>query len=592
LSAREIDASSKFITNYDVTYTIYENQNSNVKINITLINTTDTYYASSYKIRTGFKEIKNIKAYSSSGQITPTVLINDDNKVINLEFNEKTVGKGNMLNFTLSFDTFEIAHKLGNIWEINIPSLSKQENLDNLKVRVVVPLSFGEPSFIKPLFRKKVEKKENFYEFSKEDLGKSGISMTFGNEQIYEFKLKYNLSNKNIYPIKTEIALPPVTGYQDIIIDEINPKPVNVITDEDGNWLAQYLLSPRKKITVNVRGKVKLKLNPSKETLTQEKKAYYLKEIEYWESSNPHITSIAKKLKTPQNIYNYVVNKLNYDFSRVRENKPRLGALKVLNNPSSAVCLEFTDLFIALARAAGIPAREVNGYGFTGNSKERPLSVGQDILHSWPEYYDERKQVWIMIDPTWGKTTGGIDFFNTIDFDHIAFVIKGFNSKYPIPAGGYKFDDKKNSKDIYVAFSQSFFKRPITFRVIENFSNNYISGFGIKGKLMIENTGNTISDYNQITVMSNSLKPSRQKISFKKIPPFGNITIPISFERTPFLTKGPKDIKISIGETEFLQKVNLSPFFLDINFIGGSIFVGLLIIGSVIYFFKARNLFL
>ncbi len=30
-----------------------------------------------------------------------------------------------------------------------------------------------------------------------------------------------------------------------------------------------------------------------------------------------------------------------------------------------------------------------------------------------------------MIDPTWGATTGGVDYFETLDFDHFAFVVKG-----------------------------------------------------------------------------------------------------------------------------------------------------------------------
>ena len=113
-----------------------------------------------------------------------------------------------------------------------------------------------------------------------------------------------------------------------------------------------------------------------------------------------------------------------------------MGALSALNNPTSAVCLEFTDLFVALSRAAGIPAREIDGYAYTNNAHDRPLSLTEDVLHAWPEYYDFDKKAWIMVDPTWGNTTGGIDYFNALDFDHIAFVIKGENSGYPIPAGG------------------------------------------------------------------------------------------------------------------------------------------------------------
>lgn len=556
-----------------------------------LTNTSDVYYASSYKIQVGFEEIKNIKAFDSSGSIVPTVVVNGKDKIINLEFNDRIVGAGNKLNFTLSFDTSNIANKSGKIWEINIPGLSKQEDFDSFRVHVVTPKSFGNPSFVKPILANKPVRKQGSFDFEKEDLGKSGISMTFGDEQVYEFDLKYHLANKNIYPIKTEIALPPSTNYQDIIIDDINPKPENVTIDEDGNWLAQYMLSPSQKITAIVHGKAKVKLNPTKELLSPEQALKYLNEEKYWEVLSPKIVSIAKDLKTPQKIYNYVVGKLNYDYSRVSQEKPRLGALNALNNPTSAVCLEFTDLFIALARAAGIPAREVNGYGFTRDSKERPLSLGQDILHSWPEYYDKESQSWIMIDPTWGNTTGGIDFFNVMDFDHIAFVIKGIDSEYPVPAGGYKLENDKNSKDVNISLSENFMRNPSTFQIYENFSKNYVAGFPINGELTIKNLGSAISENNQLIIESGFLTPSRQRIVFEKIPPFGYTTVKVKFDKTSFLTNRQEHIKITIGGTTLSYKINLSPFFLNIFFlIGGSIIVAIFTIGISIYFIKSRNL--
>lgn len=585
-------AVSNFLADYDVTYTIYEGQKSNVKINTTLTNTSDIYYASSYKIQLDFEEIKNIKAYDSSGPIIPTILENGSDKTINLKFNDRVAGLGKKLTFSLSFDTSNIAYKSGKIWKINIPKFARQTEFNSFNVHVVTPESFGDPSLVKPIPDGKPHKKRgNLFNFTQNDLGESGVSMIFGSEQIYKFNLKYNLSNINIYPIKAEIALPPTTNYQDVIIDSINPLPENVKMDKDNNWLAQFTLLPYQKIIVAVQGKLRMRLNPKEEILSPEQASKYLDEKKYWEAKNPQIISLAKKLKTPQKIYNYVVNKLNYDYSRITEKKPRLGALKALNNPTSSVCLEFTDLFIAIARAAGIPSREVNGYGFTNDMKKRPLSLGQDILHSWPEYYDKEKKTWIMVDPTWGKTTGGIDYFNAMDLDHIAFVIKGMNSEYPIPAGGYKLENSTNVKDVNVSLSDFFSIKPSTFQIIENFSQNYVSGLPIKGELIIKNIGETISDNNQFVVNANFLSPTYQKIGFEKIPPFGNIKVPIYFNKTSFLTKGADNIKISIGGTSISYKIKFSPFFLNIFFlIGGGIIIAVFFVGITIYFIKTRNI--
>ena len=72
--------------------------------------------------------------------------------------------------------------------------------------------------------------------------------------------------------------------------------------------------------------------------------------------------------------------------------------------------MEFTDLFIAIAREKGIYSREIQGYGFLWIQKLQPLSLSSDILHAWPEYFDLKTENWVAVDPTW-ENTSGIDYF-------------------------------------------------------------------------------------------------------------------------------------------------------------------------------------
>jgi transglutaminase-like putative cysteine protease len=239
----------------------------------------------------------------------------------------------------------------------------------------------GKPTYIKP---NNVKLINNNLSFTKQDLGNSGISLSFGDEQIFDFNLAYHLENPNLFSVNTEIALPPSTNYQDVEIDSIIPEPSNVTRDADGNWLAQYTLTSGKKINIEVKGKAKISLNPKKEPLSDTELEAFLKVQPYWQSNAKAIRDLASKLKTPHEIFKYVVDTLTYDYNRVQNSSPRLGAYEAYKNPKSAVCLEFTDLFIAIARAAGIPAREVNGYAYTQDEKQRPLSLVKDVLHAWP----------------------------------------------------------------------------------------------------------------------------------------------------------------------------------------------------------------
>ncbi len=447
-------ASENFTTDYSVTYNVLENALTHVTFDITLTNKTSQYYASSYSIQVGFNDVESVLARDSEGKVTPVVSKNDNGNNIKITFNKGSAGLNKKSVFAISFDTKDIAHASGKIWNINIPGLTKQTEYNSFNVNVVVPKFLGDPSYIKPAIG---QFNNGSLKFTKKELGESGISISFGQEEIYKFGLLYHLKNPNLFPIKAEIALPPSTNYQDVEIIDINPKPENIISDNDGNWLAKYTLNPSKKVDVKVTGKAKVSLRPKKQKLSQKEKEQYLKDNAFWQVSNSKIKELALELRTPYEIYKYVVQNLKYDFQRVALGKPRMGSAEVLKNPTSAVCLEFTDLFIAMARAAGIPAREVNGFAYTKNSKEKPLSLVKDVLHAWPEYYDQEIGTWVMVDPTWENTTGGVDYFYTLDFDHFAFVIKGVSSVYPIPAGAYKISNAA-TRDVEVEFADTFGK--------------------------------------------------------------------------------------------------------------------------------------
>ncbi len=579
-------AVENFKTDYKVTYNVLENTVTHVTFDIALTNTSSQYFASSYNMQVGFKNIENVLASDPEGKIIPIVTKDNDGNNIKINFNKKVVGLDRKIEFTISFDTNNIVQKSGKIWDINIPRAVKQKKYNSFDVRVIVPKSLGNPSYIKPEIGKLTG---NSLNFTKNELGESGISISYGNEEIYDFDLTYHLKNSNLFPINSEIALPPSTNYQDVEISSINPPPVNVRLDKDGNWIAQYNLPPFKKLEIKVRGKAKISLRGKKEKISKEQFDDYLKEKIYWQT-NSEMKSLALKLKTPYEIYKYVVKTLTYDFSRVKSGRPRAGALEVFKNPTSAVCLEFTDLFIALARAAGIPAREVNGFAYTQNSKDRPLSLVKDVLHAWPEYYDADRETWVMIDPTWENTTGGVDYFHTFDFDHFAFVIKGVSSTYPIPAGGYKISDNQATKDISVEFGNGFDQTNQTLSASLDFSENYFPFFDIRGNILIRNTSNILSAPQEISVTAGFLEPTGRKIYFGSIPPFGSLSIPVNFKNSWFLTNKTDTIRIAINENYISKKINISPFIVNKWTIIGGVFLVSTLIGISIIINKTRNL--
>jgi transglutaminase-like putative cysteine protease len=577
-------AADNFTTAYNVIYTVDEAGITHVLMKVGLTNTSSQYYASSYKINVGFDDITNIKVTDPNGEVKPKLEKTEEGHAIAVTFNKKVVGKGNTLPFTVTFDTKDIAHKRGSIWSLNIPGIADQDAFSDFTVRITVPNSFGKAAYIKP------EQRSDSLTFTKAQLGKGGISIAFGEKQAYDFYLTYHLRNNNVFPIRTEIALPPTTNYQEVLYTSIEPEPVNVTQDKDGNWLAVYNLKPSEKFDVIARGKAYLTLTPKKEVTPDEELAEFLQEKEYWQVSHEEIKTLAAKLKTPEAIYAYVVDTLQYDFSRVTDSKARVGAAGVLKNPTSAVCLEFTDLFIAIARAAGIPAREVNGYAYTENDKQRPLSLVKDILHAWPEYYDQERQTWVMIDPTWGNTTGGIDYFSVLDFDHFTFVRKGHSSTYPIPAGGYKYSESDEGIDVHVEFGR-IEQSPLTsVTILPGFTGEYWSFLRPSGTVRVRNISQGLLKPQTLHVASDTLIPVRSEIELGAIPPNGVVEVPVSFEKLPFLTNAAHTFTIQVANASLKQSIEIVPvIFPGWPAVGGIVF-GILIIIICIFAYKSGRL--
>jgi transglutaminase-like putative cysteine protease len=582
----DVSAQENFATAYNVTYAVADDANTKATFRVSLTNKTSQYFVSSYKLQVGFDNIDHVVAADSSGDIVPKITKNAAGNEIDLKFNTKAVGQNKKLDFTLEFYTPDVAKKQGNIVEINIPGIANPDDFDDFKVTVEPPPGFSVPTYSKP------EKKDGTLTYTKNELGKSGISIAFGKSQVYEYAITYHLKNTNVFPITTEIALPPNTNYQKVAIDSLKPKPKDVIVDKDGNWLAKYDLAPTEKISVIAKGRAMLSLEPEKVILSQSDRKRYLQPEKYWEVNDPKIRQLAKELKTPENIYKYVVTSLHYDFKRISGKQERLGGAATLANPESAVCLEFTDLFITLSRAAGIPARELNGYAYTENVKQRPLSLVQDILHAWPEYYDDQKQTWVMVDPTWGNTTGGIDYLRVFDFDHFVFVRKGEDSRYPIPAGGYKYEEDRGKKDVKISFSKEVINKAPKLSIDTEIAPVYASGFPINGTFIIHNTGSVMSYEQQITVSSSNLNPSMQKVAVPAIPPYGKTEVPFTFDAIPLLTNNTYDFTIDFKGEESKHKVKVTPFILNKTHIAGGVIIGLS--SSIIFIiaYKARSLYI
>ena len=553
----DVKAEGEFTTDYDVTYEVKETGLTSITNKITLTNVFSNMYATSYSIVLDSINPTNIKAYDANTGYQTKVGKEDNKTTIKIEFPDTVVGKDKSRTFWVSFDESSFAVRTGEVWEISIPRVSEEASFSSYSLKLLVPEKLGQEAYISPSPRQKSTQNGFLtYEFGKSEVEKTGIVAGFGAFQVFSFNLSYHLENPLAKSATTEITLPPDTAYQKVYYDNLNPRPNTMYVDSDGNWIAEYKLEARQRIDVTATGHVQIFSNyrpflrPSQESLNQN-----LGSQQYWDINNPEIVKLTQTLKTPREIYDFVSTKLKYDYSRVKPNVERLGGVKALENPQSAICMEFTDLFITLARAAGIPAREVNGFAYTENPDIQPLSLVNDVLHAWPEYYDSEKGVWVPVDPTWGSTTGGVDYFTKLDLRHFTFVVHGKDSVKPYAAGSYKLGANPQ-KDVFVSFGSLPTERNSKIEVtakpaiwipfvsneidLNILNNGPVAMYNVKPRVFFDNS--EVPFENPIVV----LLPFQ---SYKT-----GINIPFSF----LGAKTPDTVKVIVNDSELIVPTNKS----------------------------------
>lgn len=557
---------AEFAFDYQVNYQVRTSGITHVKQDITLTNLVTDYYAQNYTLALNSTAVDAVMARDPVGAITPQTVVNNGQTLITIPFNIKAVGVDNHFTFTIEYDSRDIATKKGKVWEIIIPGIARTESVRSYEIKLAVPAAFGEPAYFFP-------PPNSAGTWTLNELKQGGITLVYGDHQLYSFNLIYhleNISGKNEYQ---EITLPPDTAFQKVILSHLSQKPTTVYTDTDGNWLAQYLVEPKQKLKIIAEGNILSYLTPNLEfahKLAPDEEKEYLKEDTYWEQSDA-IKAKAATLKSPRDVYQAVVTTLSYDYTRIEPGIERLGAAAALAEPNRAVCMEFSDLFVALARTAGIPAREIHGYAYTTNPRLQPLSLVTDVLHAWAEYYDPHRKLWIPVDPTWGNTTNGVDYFNSLDFNHIAFAILGKDSKYPYPAGSFRTDAA--SKDVYIDFTDDVTIPDPKYTVQLDLPDSLISGKTNTAHLRIVNTGTVLYTPQNIQLDEQFMRRVSTE-AIAAIPPYGDLEVPVSLHVPATFTQQTHAYNVTFDGRAFTFEATFAPFYLAyLPFVAGGFIV-------------------
>ena len=549
------DEDKNFSIKLHSTYQVNANGKTLVTQKFTIRNLTPEYFISKYGIIVSSTNLENIRVTDNGESIDPQVSKLTGQTSIGVTFAEEVVGEGKNRELIISYLDADVANISGKILEVNIPALADHHQYDQYQLDLLVPNIFGPVSRINPsdfTFKQGGD----FDTFHYENLQGQAISAIFGDKQIFDLKLTYHLTNPNSQSILSQITLPPETPNQKVFYYQLDPLPKTIKVDQDGNFIATYEVPANNNFKVELLAQILLTLQADSNIEINPILPAHLTAQKFWETNNPQLQEAALNLNSAGEINQFVVDTLSYTEEDLNEQFYRLGAATSFlpENRIFATCQEFTDLFITLARIKQIPAKRIVGYAYSNNDELRPISIVGDVLHAWPAFYNPESNTWQEIDPTWQKTTGGINYFSKFDLNHITFAINGVSSVLPYPAGSYQTDSQAQEKKIFVEFSQNDF--PDIIPEIEiNLTQTSRLNLKIPGKynLLITNKTGRVWYFAKFSLNEDYFNIEPETDWPKLIAPFQEINIPLSvYNKDGFLAQRAKlniNIQLKNGES-------------------------------------------
>ncbi|RME80502.1 MAG: hypothetical protein D6775_15970 [Caldilineae bacterium] len=221
------------------------------------------------------------------------------------------------------------------------------------------------------------------------------------------------------------VDVPP---YQEVLSTDISPRQYTLVTDEYGNQYAEFDLAdiePHSRIPIRLAYTVRVHaIRPDLSVCEGELPDMFNQPELHVESNNPQIVALSEQLREGKPsvcaqvraFYDYVGDNLVYTY-----NGQNWGAQAALGE-MGADCTEFSSLMMALSRAAGIPARYLEGLSYTPAGEESLARTE----HSWLEVYLPGVG-WTPMDPTLGRSSmTREDYFAQMPPTHI-IITRGRN---------------------------------------------------------------------------------------------------------------------------------------------------------------------
>jgi hypothetical protein len=420
-----------------LTYFVRSDRSLEVQANFSLVNQSTRMRITGVSWP-AYGEVENVRAWDGLGDLEVELEAVSGGTVIKIDFRGDGILPGDGLEYGISYETTGVVQGSGPEYKVSLGGLQAgdfphenyvitveaENGLSLFLVDQPVEVLRKDPMRVE--YKTSIEKNESF----------DGLRLTFYSEPAF-FKVNLletvtNQGQEEAKDLKIEMALINRTPWQFSAVASSNFPIETMFLDEENNWYGLFEVGDLQPNQSKILEVGLVYINEIYDPEINENTvgsidstplglSEYLKADNYWEVDHPSIKNKALEIRGTENnayrvaerIMQFVGENIEYEITENRQ-----GALQSLIKRRGD-CDCFSDLTIALARAAGILSKFSSGWIYDENR------VGNLGPHAWVEFYFPNEG-WQPADPTWAKNSG--DYLGRLDPIHLLRSNHGLSS--------------------------------------------------------------------------------------------------------------------------------------------------------------------
>ena len=251
--ASQVHADENIRTSVMADYTVSATDSTKVKIDYTLTNASPTVYVNQYQIAVSSSGLSGLVFQPGKQKVNKQEHDDHDRHLLDLEFENEVVGQGKSRQFGIEYSDRTLLKRSGLTQVLTLPPPYNYQTFDELKTIVRLPSYLGQPDMLQPAPSKTGSSSAQLV-YTFDQSGGETIKIGYGQQQILQFSLDYDLVNQDNAPGYQEVVFPGDQEEVTFIFASISANPDYWAKHDDGSWHGFYLLQAGSRTQIQAQG--------------------------------------------------------------------------------------------------------------------------------------------------------------------------------------------------------------------------------------------------------------------------------------------------------------------------------------------------